>query len=102
MMNKITTLIIGMMIVTYIPRLLPFYIIERLKISDQVKKSLTYIPYAALGAMVVPGGFQAVDGHPVISIFALGVAILLTAIKENLFIAVTGSVLFTYICLLAV
>ena len=101
-MNKIVVLIIGMMLVTYIPRILPFYIIEKLKLSDRVKKSLTYIPYAALGAMIIPGGFLAIEGHLFISASALGVAILISTIKENLFIAVTGSVLFTYICLLVI
>lgn len=101
-MNKITILIIGMMLVTYVPRILPFYIIEKLKFSDKVERSLTYIPYAALGAMVIPRGFSAIDGHPLISACALGVAILISTFKENLFIAVTGSVLFTYICLLVI
>ncbi|GAA0180190.1 AzlD domain-containing protein [Clostridium sediminicola] len=101
-MSNIMILIIGMMLVTYIPRILPFYIIERLNLSDRVKRSLTYIPYAALGAMVMPGGFTAVDGHPYISVLALGVAVLLSFIKENLFIAVTGSVLFTYVCLIII
>ncbi|MCY6483279.1 AzlD domain-containing protein [Clostridium aestuarii] len=101
-MNKVMLLIIGMMLVTYIPRILPFYIVERLNLSDKVKRSLTYIPYAALGAMVIPGGFSAVEGHPLISICALGIAILLSFIKENLFIAVTGSVLFAYVCLLMI
>lgn len=101
-MNRMTLLIIGMMIVTYIPRVLPFYIMERIKFSDRVKKSLSYIPYAALGAMVIPGGFTAVEGHPMISISALGVAILISTIKDNLFLAVTGSVLFTYLCLLLI
>lgn len=91
--------IIGMMIVTYIPRVLPFYILEKINLSQQIRRSLTYIPYAALGAMVIPDGFSAVPGHPVVSTMALGVAALLICIKENLFMAVIGSVLFAYACL---
>ncbi len=99
-MNKIMLLILGMMIVTYVPRALPFYIVEKLNFSEQMKKSLTYIPYAALGAMVIPDGFTAIEGHPFISTLSLIVVIILSSIKENLFISVVGSVLFAYIALL--
>lgn len=91
--------ILGMMVVTYVPRVLPFYILEKINLSQQARRSLTYIPYAALGAMVIPEGVSAVPGHPVVSTMALGVAALLICIRENLFVAVIGSMLFAYACL---
>lgn len=99
-MSKVMILILGMMLATYLPRVLSFYIVEKLNFSEQMKKSLTYIPYAALGAMVIPDGFIAIDGHPLISILSLCFVILLSTLKENLFISVVGSVLFAYILLL--
>jgi len=99
-MSKIMVLILGMMLVTYLPRVLSFYIVQRLNFSPQIKKSLTYIPYAALGAMIIPDGFTAIEGHPFISVLSLCVVIILSSIKESLFLSVVGSVLFAYILLL--
>ena len=101
-MSKIMLLILGMMLVTYIPRVLPFYIFKKLNFSDQIKKSMSYIPYAALGAMIIPDGFTAIKGHPTISLLSLCVAVIISSIKENLFISVITSVIFAYICLLII
>ncbi|MCT4660567.1 MAG: AzlD domain-containing protein [Tissierellales bacterium] len=99
-MNRIFILIMGMMVVTYLPRVLPFYVMGKLKLNSRIEQSLKYIPYAALGALVIPGGFSGVKERPLVSIGALGAAVLLSYIKENLFLSVVGSVGFAYICLM--
>ena len=48
---SIILLIIGMALVTYIPRALPAIVIERLKFNTRVEKFLRLIPYTAMAAL---------------------------------------------------
>ncbi|HDQ14702.1 MAG TPA: AzlD domain-containing protein, partial [Sediminispirochaeta sp.] len=48
-------LIFGMALVTYIPRLLPFVLIDKEKLPPRLVRMLKNIPYAALGALIFPG-----------------------------------------------
>ncbi len=45
-------IILGTMIVTYIPRMLPLVILTKYKLSDKVEKFLYYIPVAILGSIL--------------------------------------------------
>lgn len=98
-MNKTWLIIIGMMVVTYIPRLLPHYVLDKMNLTENMKRSLGYIPYAALGALVIPDGFTAITGHPIISTMTLIVALIVGLLKENIFLTVMSSVAFAYGCL---
>lgn len=51
---KVLTVIIGMMIVTYIPRMLPLAILSRVNISKGVLDWLGYVPVAVLSALLAP------------------------------------------------
>lgn len=48
-------MIIGMAIVTYIPRALPFLAFDVNKMHPFIKGVLQNVPYAALGALIFPG-----------------------------------------------
>ncbi len=55
-MNSTTVaVIVGMALVTYIPRVLPGLLFERYTLPTGVKRWLQNIPYAALGALIFPG-----------------------------------------------
>lgn len=54
-MDKIIFIILGMAVVTYLPRFLPMYILTRLKIPQIVIDWLKYVPVAVLTALIVPG-----------------------------------------------
>ncbi|WP_318036202.1 AzlD domain-containing protein [Halobacillus amylolyticus] len=47
--------IIGMAVVTAVPRFLPAFIIDQAKFPKWVDRWLNAIPYAALGALIFPG-----------------------------------------------
>jgi len=51
---KFLVLIIGMMIVTYLPRLLPLAILTKLDIPPLLIRWLSYIPPAVLAALITP------------------------------------------------
>jgi branched-subunit amino acid transport protein len=54
-MESILLIILGMALVTYLPRFLPMYILTRLEIPKLVIDWLRYVPVAVLAALIVPG-----------------------------------------------
>lgn len=55
MNSSIWIMIIGMAVVTYIPRMLPFVFLNPEKIPPVLQRILKNVPYAALGALIFPG-----------------------------------------------
>lgn len=51
----VVLLILGMALVTYIPRALPAAIISRFTFSPKMEKFLSLIPYTAMAALIFPG-----------------------------------------------
>lgn len=85
-------LILGMSIVTYIPRALPAVVIDRLKFSPQVEKFLRLIPYTAMAALIFPG-IVAVDGsRPEIGILGGAVAGILAWLKCPVIVCVVAAI----------
>lgn len=52
---NIWLLLIGMMLVTFLPRWLPGEMVGRLKFGKKVEKFLKLIPYTAMSALIFPG-----------------------------------------------
>ena len=71
-----------MMIVTFIPRLLPGFLLDKIELNAKAKKFLNLIPFTAMASLIFPGVLS-VDGER-IWIGALGAlfAILLSLIKR--------------------
>lgn len=80
-MSKVYVLILGMMIVTYLPRLIPFVIIGNKEVPEKVEELLSYIPYAALGALIIPGFATAIPGHFRVSLAGILAALIFGYIK---------------------
>ena len=86
-------LIVLMMVVTYIPRLIPFLALGGKKENpgnSRVKRFLSYIPYAALGALIFPGGLFAVEVSSVIFPPVISLLGLLSAAAVSFFIPNVG------------
>ena len=60
----------GMLVATYVPRVLPFFLFKKEKVSKELYKFLTYIPFAMLGALIFPGFLTSVEGSVPISMIA--------------------------------
>ena len=54
-MDYITMVIIGCVIVTFIPRLIPALFVDKISFSPKTEKFLNLIPYTALAALICPG-----------------------------------------------
>lgn len=94
-MTKLT-LILGMMVVTYLPRLLPFMMFKNKNVNKDFERFLKLIPYTALGALIIPGVFTAVEGELFGGIIGAIVAVIVALLTENLVLTVILSILATF------
>lgn len=73
MQNRdIYLMILGMTLVTYLPRVLPAFLMGRIRLSARVEHFLQLIPYTAMTALVFPGVFS-VDANPVLGVVGAAV-----------------------------
>lgn len=93
----IIAIIIGMALVTMIPRVIPAFIIEKLLFRDWVNKWLSAIPYAALGALIFPGILTVKPEQPQIGLLGGLVAIGLAYVGLNIVLVVMGAIATVYI-----
>jgi len=97
-MNNIN-IIIGMMLVTFIPRCLPFLAFSRLNIPRSLKKFLRYIPPAALGALILPGAITAIPNYPLAAMVGITIAIVCSWFRGEISLTVLLSVIATLVSL---
>jgi len=90
---KIAFLIAGMALVTYIPRLIPMALSEKLNFPGWLNNWLQYVPYAALGALIFPGVLTSVDGqYPWLGLLGGSVAVLLALAGRNILVVLAGAI----------
>lgn len=92
MNHKILLLILGMALVTYIPRALPAVFIEKMKFGPRMEKFLKLIPYTAMTALVFPGVFTVDTEHPSVGILGAAVAAVLAWLKLPVIVCVLAAI----------
>ncbi|WP_054740239.1 AzlD domain-containing protein [Cellulosilyticum ruminicola] len=90
--ENILLMILGMSVVTYIPRALPVAILNRLNLSKQVEGVLKAIPYAALGALIFPGILSVNSQKLIVGVVGGTVAVILAYLKLNITFVICGAV----------
>ncbi|AVQ98562.1 branched-chain amino acid transporter [Oceanobacillus picturae] len=85
-------ILLGMAIVTMIPRMIPAFIVDKLQFRDWVNRWLNAIPYAALGALIFPGIMTIKPDQPHIGLIGGLVAIGLAYIGLNVILVVFGAI----------
>ncbi|MBM7571423.1 AzlD domain-containing protein [Aquibacillus albus] len=88
----ILMIIIGMALVTIIPRFIPAYIVDKVHFPDWVNRWLNAIPYAALGALIFPGVMSVIPDKPIIGILGGMTAVLLAFFGLNIILVVLGAI----------
>src|SRR6478672_6996944 len=66
--SMIFLIIIGMSLVTMIPRIIPAFIVDKLQFHDWVNNWLNAIPFAALGALIFPGILSVKPDQPYVGL----------------------------------
>ena len=70
-------LVFGMTLVTYLPRMLPSIIIDKMRFGASTEKFLRLIPFTAIASLIFPGVFFVDGTNPFIGIAGALVAGLL-------------------------
>lgn len=92
-------LILGMMLVTFIPRLVPFLFISDRELPKRLKGFLKSVPYVALGALIIPGAFSATPSMPAAGILGMVFAFVYSWLRGGIMIPVFGSIIITVLML---
>ncbi|TXL63972.1 AzlD domain-containing protein [Cerasibacillus terrae] len=90
-------IILGMALVTMIPRIIPAFIVDHLIFKDWVNRFLNAIPYAALGALIFPAILYVIPDKPIIGLVGGVIAILLSLMNLNIILIVIGAILTVFI-----
>lgn len=98
-MKNYFPLIIGMMAVTYLPRLIPLLIMTERPLHPRLKRFLLYIPYTALSALVVRGVMQAAPDMRLGMFAGIGIAGICAWFKGGLVLSVLISIIAAFIFL---
>ena len=88
---KMLLLLGGMMLVTYLPRLLPLFFVDKIKIGGRLERFLKLIPYTAMSALIFPG-ILTVDANPLVGIVGGGVAATLAFLKCPVMVCVLAAI----------
>ncbi len=92
-MNNILKLVLLMAAVTFIPRLLPLIFLKADKLPEKFKQFLSYIPYAVLGALIIPAGLSGIPDSHLISVLVLLIAALVSWYRKSVVLSFVVSVL---------
>lgn len=92
MTSNLILIILGMSVVTLIPRWLPVFFVGRFKLPNWVNQWLNNIPYAALGALIFPGILSVDKGIPGIGLVGGIIAASFAFFRFNTFFVIFGSI----------
>ncbi|WP_026569092.1 AzlD domain-containing protein [Sediminibacillus sp. JSM 1682029] len=93
----ILLIILGMSLVTMIPRILPAYIVDKIHFPEWMNRWLNAIPYAALGALIFPGILTVKPDQPHIGLAGGAVAVILAFLGLNIILVVIGAIVTVFL-----
>lgn len=85
-------MILGMAIVTYIPRAFPLTFLEGRELPPLVSGVLRNIPFAVLGALIFPAILFVQEGHLLFGLIGAVAAFALAFAGANVILVVMGSI----------
>ncbi|HSV97707.1 MAG TPA: AzlD domain-containing protein [Spirochaetota bacterium] len=85
-------LIVGMMLVTYIPRLLPLLAVPQRTLHPLLRRFLTYIPCTVLGALIMSGITQAEPGMTGATLGGIAAAVVCSWLRGGLVVSVMAAI----------
>ncbi|MED3623063.1 AzlD domain-containing protein [Neobacillus thermocopriae] len=92
MRSDVFWMIIGMAIVTYLPRMLPFVLLKGKELPPFIQGVLRNVPYATLGALIFPAILFIKDDDIWYGVLGAGAAFLVSYLGANVIFVVIGSI----------
>lgn len=96
-MKSYLTLILGMTLVTYLPRLIPLRLLSNKNMNNKFKDFLSYIPYTSLSILIVRGIITADTGMKLATTLGIGIAALVSYVKGNLILSIMAGILLAFL-----
>ncbi|GIN93209.1 transporter [Siminovitchia terrae] len=84
--------IIGMAVVTYIPRMLPFVMFRGRELPPFFQGVLQNVPFATLGALIFPAVLLINEGNLLFGVAGAAAAFIIAFLGANVIIVVIGSI----------
>lgn len=91
MHSEIVWMIIGMGVVTFLPRMLPFVLFRGKELPPFIQGILKNVPYAALGALIFPG-ILFIQDEIIYGVVGAVCAFLLAFLGMNVIFVVLGTI----------
>lgn len=88
---EVLMIILGMGIVTFLPRLLPVFLVEKIKLSKKMEKFLYLIPFTAMISLIFPK-IIFVDSNRYIGVIGGVVAVFLSWKKFPIAVVIIGAI----------
>ena len=98
-MKGFLPVIIGMALVTYLPRVIPLLALKDRNMNGKMKKFLQYIPYTSLSVLIIRGILTSSQEMMIPTIVGISLAALAAYLKGNLLLSVFAGILVSYILL---
>ena len=95
-MMSLFLLVLGLALVTYLPRLVPLLWLKELALPAYMKRFLSFIPYAVLASLIFPGVLSSTTTTTA-ALFGGVVATTLALLRVNLVVVVIGAVFGVYV-----
>ncbi|CRK83526.1 AzlD domain-containing protein [Neobacillus massiliamazoniensis] len=92
MKAEILWMIIGMGLVTYIPRMLPFVLFKGKELPSFIQGVLKNVPYATLGALIFPGILFIQKSDIWYGVLGAVAAFILAFLGANVIVVVIGAI----------
>jgi branched-subunit amino acid transport protein len=92
MNNAVIWMIIGMAVVTYIPRMLPFIVFKGKELPPFLQGVLKNVPFAVLGALIFPSILLIQEGDLLFGLVGTAAAFLLAFLGANVIVVVIGAI----------
>ncbi|OIU72570.1 AzlD domain-containing protein [Rossellomorea aquimaris] len=92
MNNAVIWMIIGMAVVTYIPRMLPFIVFKGKELPPFLQGVLKNVPFAVLGALIFPSILLIQEGDLLFGLVGTVAAFLLAFLGANVIVVVIGAI----------
>ncbi len=95
--RSIVLLFLSMALVTYVPRMLPFVLIDKMRFSPRVERFLRLIPYTAMAALVFPGVLTVDAPRPWVGLLGAAAAALLALRRRSAIVCVLAAIAVVFI-----
>ena len=93
-------LVIGMMAVTYLPRVIPLVLLQNAKLPPFLQKFLQVLPVCALGALLIPEMLGSIPDNPIAAVVGTAPAGVVSLTRGGLLLSVVAGVGVAYLVLL--